>query len=484
MSERTVFAPVETLVPTTEHTIHGYNNAGAFQTYEVFDVTGESPEMKAASAFREEQKRLFLEGEIVNPVLNNCPKFTLERGRRRNLYAQTLATVYTRRLMFADGREGTLEDELFEDMLDLRLREVNFVETAAIVAEGNIAPEERERLADILKRGARECYGMPDRDDALTLIGTRLEKAEKIALEPEHPARQTARELLDMVALPEYEQQEPPQLSPETAQYYREIIRGECEEAVEYAFATIGKKDIYTPEEMRVSFDRYLEYRNIAQEGWHSVVIPNRASCAAKMATLAIEIGENRDPAQLKYGPVLESELHEGEIHAGRQARGKKLGSGLAEFGLRDYVFFEEAFADIWAALYSGQPKRKGEPYVMGIALADGYDGLERDFRDNYETLWRLGFVNTYTAKKPVAEQMERSQKRAYTSLVRLWRGMPTDVPGCVGPKDRAYDNTKVLRYLQPDGGRLSKADFLRLIQAKYDPTNPKQDAYIRSLAA
>lgn len=322
---------------------------------------------------------------------------------------------------------------------------------------------------------------MPDRDDALTLIGRRLEKARKIVADGNHSVGPIAQELLDMIDMPEYTKTEPPVMDPNTAAYYRQIIQSECKDAVTYAFAELGSKEVYTVKEMKQAFDRFMAYRQI--EGWSTEIVPGRTMSAAKMKGSVVEIGEDRSEKQRGYEQVLDTQLHEIEIHAGRQARGKRLGSGLVEYGLRDYVFFEEAFATVWAALYTGTPKRKGEPFVMAIALAAGYDGLERDFRQSYEALWRLGLVNTYTAKKPLDEQVAKTQNMAWQNAVRIWRGMPTDVPGCIFPKDRAYDNTKVLDYLMPENtGRLSKEDFLRLIQAKYDPTDPRQDAYIRSL--
>ena len=80
---------------------------------------------------------------------------------------------------------------------------------------------------------------------------------------------------------------------------------------------------------------------------------------------------------------------------------------------------------------------------------------------------------------------MTTARTKAYDLLVRIWRGMPTDVAGCIYAKDAAYRNTSnVLPYLRGTDGPLPKADFLRLFQAKYDPTNPEQDAYIRQLTS
>ncbi|HSH55730.1 MAG TPA: hypothetical protein VK983_02805 [Candidatus Limnocylindrales bacterium] len=234
-------------------------------------------------------------------------------------------------------------------------------------------------------------------------------------------------------------------MSEEVADYYRKIIKEACGHALAYAFEEIGAKDAYTVEEMRDSFDRYLDYQHFSEAGWRSEIVPNRTMCAAKQSGLVMEIGENRPASALKHEAVIESELHEGEIHVGRHVRGRMLGSGLAEFGLPGYVAFEEPFATVWASLYHGMPKPKGESYIMAIGLSAGYDGQERDFRDSFEIMWRLGLVNSYKADQPLDDQISKQKKTAYTTLVRIWRGMPTDQPGCIFPKDRAYHNTRCL---------------------------------------
>lgn len=482
MMPRTEFAVATTLPPETWQTIHGYNNAGVIQTYEMFDVSGGSPEMQAASEHRKEQQRLFLSGEIRNPILNNCPKLDTERQWRQDMYQKNQALVLAREQMYADGMRPGLEDELVDEMLGLRLKEINFVETAAVIASGELTDEQRGDMAAILKQTARECYGMPDRDDALSVIGRRLGKAQKILEDREHPAYQVAAEVTDMLQLPEYDHRDPPKLTEENRDYYQGIIQEEMGPAVEYAFQEIGKKEIYTPEEMVEAYNRLLDFRQLTADGWRSEVFPNRTACAAKMVSLVVEVGADRPEKNRKYEPVVDSGLHE-SMHAERQVRGKSLGAGLAEFGLPGYPAFEEPFCDIWAALYDGEPKAKGEPFTMAIALGAGYDGPERDFRDSFEVMWRLALVNTYSAKKSIQEQITTARKQAAAvNLTRIWRGMPTDIPGCVFPKDHSYDTSRVIQSLQPGGGRLSKSDFLRLTRAKYDATNPQQDAYIRSL--
>jgi len=92
--------------------------------------------------------------------------------------------------------------------------------------------------------------------------------------------------------------------------------------------------------------------------------------------------------------------------------------------------------------------------------------------------------MKAYKEDKPLEDQIKKVKDSAYATLVRIWRGMPTDVPGCVFPKDRMYDNADVVDYLNNHGNPLPREDFLRLLEAKYNPLDPDQDEYIRGLTS
>ncbi|HEX8182783.1 MAG TPA: hypothetical protein VF575_04250 [Candidatus Saccharimonadales bacterium] len=482
MYERHGLIVAETLPPTTEHVIHGYNNAGVLQAFESFDVSGDMPGMRDASEFRDSQKSAFLQGTVRNPVLNNCPNFELQRSNRREMRRVATSLKFVQEQRRDEGVVASAEDGLLDSMIASRVRELDFVETAATIAANILSPERRAGQAEALKSTAREIYGMPDINRALTLIDRRLQKARNIVADESHPMHDIAEQLIASITLPEFATSEAT-MSEEMVSHYRTLIRTMCQKAIEYSLEEVNGKDILETTESADVFNRYLQIQGYAEDGWKAILVPNRSSCAAKMTDTVIEIGEKRTAGMRKQNKVIESEIHEAEVHAGRQAKGKKLGAGLAEFGLLHYGSFEEPFAATVASMYHGKPKSAGEPFTIAIALAAGYDAHpERDFRDCYEILWRLSAVNQYTQDKSYDMQVESAQTSAYSNLVRIWRGMPTDVPGCVFPKDRVYDNTEVIEYLQNNGQPLPEKHFLRLFAAKYNPLQPGQDQYIQKL--
>lgn len=474
------------LPPAVKHVSHGYTHeaASTFQVYETFEVSGSAPEMVAATEFRKTQKADFLAGDSVNPVLNNCPKFTLEQTERAGMFQQIVGIVDIQTLRREDGAEPVLEDEVLDELITLRAGELSFTETAALIADPLTADEYKPALINLLKQAGRSLYGLPNQQTAEAMMQRRLIKADTFSQTDDAVVKPIADYVLTHSLLkPNPNIPAVPRMKAGTIAHYQNILKDACQEDLDYAFAETGVKDNYTIAEMKIVADRYLDARGFSANGWTSDIIAGRTACATNNAHKILEIGANRNATQLTHTRVLQTIMHETEVHIGRQVRGSALASGLAGYGLANYVFFEEPLAGTVEEVYIGTSQQRGEQYVMAIAVSAGIDGMERDFRDSFDLLWRMSFVNAYNPAKDTVWQTEFAQNNAYNALVRIWRGMPTDVPGCVYTKDRAYENSEVISYLENDGKRLEAKDFMRLLSAKYDPRNAAQDAYVRSLS-
>ena len=107
----------------------------------------------------------------------------------------------------------------------------------------------------------------------------------------------------------------------------------------------------------------------------------------------------------------------------------------------------------------------------LAICLAYGIDGTPRDFRQVYEIIYAINYLE-YTvhglSPKPARKNARRS---SWITAVRVFRGTPGDVPGICFTKD--------LSYLQ---GALALSEKLRenaeeakrFNIGKYDPTNAR----------
>lgn len=483
MTEKSLVRAIE-LTPTEADISAGLINStlATLKTFESFDVSGDGVEMVAANELREQQKADFLNDSIRNPLLNICPRFWQERPKRRAGFLELQSLAYARELMGQEGTKSTLEGQMAGALIGLRINEIGFIETAAIIAEGNSSEDERQALIDILKAGGKELNGMPSRELVNTVAGPYQEKMNDVAKETDHPLYHLAKELKEIWQLTVDEHLPVKVLDEEEVQYYYDILADECKEAVSFAFKELGEKNEYTPEEIIAVFDRYLQVRGFSKWGWHAELVKNRTLCAAKQETTTIEVGDKRSAKLRTYQEVLKSMLHEAEVHAGRDSRGRWLGTGLAGLGLANYTAFEEPFAGTVGDVYVGDPKTRAEQHVLAVAISAGYDGTERDFRDSFEVLWRLLTVKNTTDSTSMEEQMANARKSAYSTLTGIWRGMPTDAPGCIYPKNWVYHNGEIMKYLQNGGKLLPREDFLRLLQAKYNPLDTAQDEYIKQL--
>jgi hypothetical protein len=477
------FVISDSLPPRIEDVSFGYvtSPASTIETYGSFDVSGETPELVEATTFRDQQKELFLSDQITNPILNRCPKFRTEQTKRRTmfLYLQSLMFVQTQR--YQDGQVQTLEDKMINGSLASKINELGFIETAAVIADGHIDDEFRQSFIKSLKEASRDIYGLPDRDRSLSYIKARIDKALALTTSDVIGTKEIKDYIDQSWNMPtDFTYTEPLLLSKEQINFYKETLKDECKEAVEHAFGKVGKKDLYSPSEMKDIFDFYIEARGFKEAGWSSSIVQGRTMCASNQETKTVEIGDKRPEEERTYEKVLQSMLHEIEIHVGRNVRGSKLGSGLAGVGLPGYISFEEPFAATTQEVYVGESTVRGLPYVIAVAVAVGYDGKERDFRNTFELTWRLSLAESYDPTKDLPSQISDVRKKEYDLLVRIWRGMPTDIEGCVFAKDISYENYEVIKFLQADGRCLPRDDFLRLLQAKYNPLQIDQDTYIR----
>ena len=485
----TALRVVEALPPQPEDISQNYINTGAaaLRVFLAFEVSGEPTVFKLANEDRQENKELFLNDLVRNPVLNNCPKFTLEATKRAEQSKNLREALFMHQLLGSETPEPSLELKQAGDMIAHRLNELSFIDAAAMLAANKLLPDEWTQVAAILKATGRELYGMPDKPQALADMKTIVLKADDYAAQPEHPLATIAQELQQLVVLDaQTEVSQPVTLSEADINYYYEILKEECQPALDYAFEDFNDTEIFTVEEMQIIFTKYCEFRGFSAAGLVVEIIPNRVMCATKDEPYVIEIGSKRPAGQRDRKSVIKSLIHEAEGHAGRIFRGRQLGSGLAGYGLKRHEIFEEALCGTLGEILYKTADSKGEMLVMAIALAAGYDnGQDRDSRDSFEALWRLYAVKNYKADKDIDKQLTTARSKAWGFTERIWRGMPTDVPGCIYTKDAAYRNTtNVIPYLRGTDGPLAKADFLRLLQAKYDPTIPDQDAYIRHLTS
>lgn len=165
------------------------------------------------------------------------------------------------------------------------------------------------------------------------------------------------------------------------------------------------------------------------------------------------------------------------------------LGTGLFTNTSRpDYLTFEEGFATtVEEAVSEAEPQWDGSKlgHYLSITLAQNGG----DFRSVFETSWRYRLLMKVKSGEDVTEEMiAKERATTYTACVRVFRGNQTNIqdiaPG-VRPltfnKDLAYLEGRVIamRHIGELHRNQDEEGLDRLFKAKYDPTNPVQNALV-----
>ncbi len=126
---------------------------------------------------------------------------------------------------------------------------------------------------------------------------------------------------------------------------------------------------------------------------------------------------------------------HEIKTHALRRYNGERSKLHLLGLGLDRYIKGEEGVATYNEQQVTGANDFAGIPRYFAIAVAKGFDGEPRDFRQTFEVM-----MNYYLATlKDYDDLVERAENSAWTTCVRIFRGTTAKTPGAVYSKDLAY---------------------------------------------
>jgi len=269
-----------------------------------------------------------------------------------------------------------------------------------------------------------------------------------------------------------------------TDAYFTDIILARRQE--------VGDAAEFTTGDMKEVFSQVLHVmdpQNIA--GITIAIMPNKTALSWDTPTMTVQIGEKRDgidtPQDMATKIIHELYIHGGRAIAGLQSELPVLGTGLftdaAPGKNASYLTFEEGFASIAEIASDDSSEAKWTPMYVSryLAVASLYEGM--DFRQAYEVNWRARVVLAAKDGEALTDtQILKEQRQAYLSCVRITRGTPTGLenkPVLTYNKDLAYLEGKMitLEYLASVKG--DKKAIERLFTAKFDPTNPVQDALV-----
>ncbi|MEX0918156.1 MAG: tyrosine/phenylalanine carboxypeptidase domain-containing protein [Candidatus Paceibacterota bacterium] len=383
------------------------------------------------------ERARFLSGEVENPTLD-----------------------YPFLEEFDDqGKEAALL-ALKEDVLDLETNEVvkkvyrtKINESIATVRMLSAAKSGDDRR---FARYSAFIYGLPQPDQMNYIASTVYEQAKQLLDDPDTERRQAAERivaLLEKVDIPAVDGVSR-EVLPEGQRIEGEITGvDEVVGMFTQALEELGLDDW----EVLVDTDRGLTAFSVSQET-KTVKIPSEEALAER----------GLSKRNLK-GLI----AHEVETHALRRHNGERSKLQLLGLGLDRYLKGEEGVATYNEQQVTGAREFAGIPRYFSIALAKGFAGGPRDFRQTYEIMRDYRLLST-TGDNAV----EKAGRTAWNDCVRIFRGTTCKTPGAVYTKDLAYmGNREVWTLVSKD------SDVVETFSVgKFDPTNERHVALLSQL--
>ena len=452
-----------------------------------------------------EQKAAFVSGEQIHLNL------THPRLRKLGDMDKGILSLYSAAQEVGGVESDSEKASIIISSLEFRMAEMEYIKLLGrlefMVHEG--APEEDVReVAEQARELGEKLYGVPDETVCASALGEVWSQINDKELSPS--AQQLYDDLHDgfmwndreISPLPQPDEFAPlPDFNHPSLAWAGEIILEEnadlealFNEWWDNKVAEHGDDYVACPEDIAEAFKTALNYMDPENKAGVDVILdPDSSALSWESPLMAIKVGGKRAPIT-SAGLLFRRFLHEGKGHGGRAIEGLKTGLPVLGMGLytdtarADYLTFEEGFCTtVEEAVSDKDIKWNGINlgYYINIALAQGGS----DDRAVFETAWRYRLLMKVKDGQEVTEEMiEKEKNLTHTSLVRVFRGMPTglsdkypDIKPLTFNKDLAYLNGRVLamNHIEELHERDDRDGLMRLFKAKYDPTIPEQQTIV-----
>ncbi len=386
-------------------------------------------------------------------------------------------------LQAAENNPGvnTAELKLYQEFHDNRLKKIMLVEAARDLTSplSSSSYETRKRnFIDINEA----LYGPMNEAYYMGMIAT-----EKKAIRSLNPANEQSSviksDLEKMVGgIEAGEVTEPELLTPSEVRVLRDFVLSSYADILSIVPDTTD--DVYyDAQQCSDIMNAALAIGGLAEKGWKVTVDAMKSNPATSGAkkTIVLPSSTRRNAAELKRLII-----HEQEVHARRAQNGKESGFKPLQSGTADYADVEEGLGVLMECAVAGtldNPSfdRARDRYITaGLAL--GIDGLERDARQVYETVWRLiairGAVDGDISESTIAA----AKDKAYSHIENAYRGTPFSMRGVIYTKLKVYYEglAKNTEYFRRNLKTLDSA-FNDAMIGKYDHTNDSEAGLVAS---
>jgi hypothetical protein len=405
-----------------------------------------------------EQKEAFLSGDVRNPnhVYGKLDAIDFESNR------QKIAKIGEKLYVHADTPDKYVG--VYQQFIQNYIDKTNFMELAHIVKNTDSDEEKAKASADYMKLSI-EVYGEPDETTYQSLIGEKIAKIKKKNLsEAGEKIRNELFELIDPNVPEKTERFKPSQ---ETIDWLHDIA--DSEDSLYGAMLDhVPDQDTFKDEDIKSVFEKIIdqEFELLAKkpedEGslWQ-VVIEDAQSINVKAAEKKIVIPKGREINEPTMRALV---AHEIGVHFLRSVMGEQTDLAPLKWGLSDYYDTEEGLGAVMEQAVMGEYKEAGIDHYITAGLAQ-FEG--KDFRDIFETKWRLSLLST-TKGDPTEDDIAKAKSAAYGATMRIMRGTD-ELPWF---KDLSYYNgaAEVWKHLESIRG--DDTEFMLVLLGKANAGN------------
>ena len=406
-----------------------------------------------------EQKELFLSGAIRNPDHEYGKLAAIDFETNRQKISEIGEKLYTH----ADTPDKYIG--VYQQFIQNYLDKTNFMELAHKVKTAD-SDDEKEAAKAGFKKLNIETYGEPDQATYQSLISEKIANIKKKELsEVGQKIRDELFELVDPNIPEEIERFKPSQ---ETIDWLHDIADTE-DSLYGSMLDCVPDQKTFVDEEIKSVFEKIIAQEfelNLAEvpddDGilW-KVVVEDAQSINVKTAEKKIVIPKGREVNNATLRTLV---AHEIGVHFLRSVMGEQTDLAPLKWGLSDYYDTEEGLGVVMEQAVQGVYEEAGVGHYITAGLAQ-FDG--KDFRDIFETKWRLSLLSSIKSD-PSEEDITKAKMSAYGSTMRIMRGTD-ELPWF---KDLSYYNgaAEVWKHLESIRG--DDTEFMLVLLGKANAGN------------
>lgn len=400
-----------------------FKEIGSFQDFEY---------LSGNKKHREEQRKKFLSGEVENPTLDypELKKLNIEEKEEKLLNLKK---------DIKENEPNQLIKQVYRWKLNEKIAEIRMLKSARSGDDGKFF------------RYSKFIYGFPEKSIytySLKMIKEGLQtQINSPYLDIVIAAKKLQAELFEKASAEQQIAEKPVSFplsrlsfSPETSEKKAEDIKAAFEGALE----------VFQVRGFKVLVDK--------NGGFTAINVSQEKSM--------VNIPEDRKTKQSHLKALM---AHEIGTHAQRREKGERSSLKLLGLGLDRYLKGEEGVARYAEQQIEGDEDYAGFDYHLAASLAIGLDGKKRNFRQVFEILKDLNFINSKT--KDPKKAKENAEKNAWKICVRIFRGTTCKTPGACFTRDIVYreGNIGIWNLVKNN-----PEEIRRFSIGKYDPTNPR----------